>query len=398
MLRSHRTRRDTFAEDPSFGPDPVGLVDFDAGRGGAYTSLGCATAAIGLVAVGLGVLLWSVAAIGTLFQGWESPTSACDFSSNELVRVAHSGDEAKVRAFLAQGADANTRDDKGTSAVGCAAEGQHHGLVMLLLRAGATADGIAEADRPSLMTYLVDRDDADGIQLLFNRQAVAHESLDVPLVRAASHTKLAALRELIEHGADPAAGLRQAVDTGDLAATKSLLLVGTDPHGVGTGAGFRTYSPLLRAVFERRGDIVEELLLAGADPNDGGEIGQAPFDLAITAVAARNPTDRLSGLDTAVMTFPGNLPPLVAAAANGDALMVDRLLLAGADPNRIGFDRFAPLHGAVLGGDVVIVKRLLDAGADTTPVLPTGAPSPVELATTTGQPDIVAVLVAAGPK
>jgi len=237
VLRPQRSRRDAFAEDPSFGPDPLGLVDFDAGRGGAYTSLGCAASVIGLVAVGVGVLLWSVAAIGTLFQG------------------------------------GNRRLPRATS-------------------------------RPTSWCAL------------------------------------------------------------PISATR------------------RRSVPYL----------------AGADPNDGGEIGQVPFDIAIKAVAERNPTDRLSGLDTAVMIFPGNLPPLVAAATNGDALMVDRLLLAGVDPNRIGFDRFAPLHGAVLGGDIDIVKRLLDAGAVTTPVLPAGAPSPVELATTTGQPDIVAVLAAAGPK
>jgi ankyrin repeat protein len=52
------------------------------------------------------------------------------------------------------------------------------------------------------------------------------------------------------------------------------------------------------------------------------------------------------------------------AARRGDAMLVDRLLSRGADPNKVHESGWTPLLGAVGAGNLDIVRRLVSAGAD----------------------------------
>jgi ankyrin repeat protein len=86
---------------------------------------------------------------------------------------------------------------------------------------------------------------------------------------------------------------------------------------------------------------------------------------------------------------------LVAAAARGDRPAVEKLLAAGANPNRARDpygDRALP-H-AVMRGDVEIVRVLLDAGAE--PNLPGAGMTPLGLAALGGHARIAGMLLAAG--
>ncbi len=122
-----------------------------------------------------------------------------------------------------------------------------------------------------------------------------------PLVDAARHADAAAVRALLDGGADAAAA---AVD--------------------GTTA-------LHWASYRDAADAAELLLGAGADAN-------AATDLGVT--------------------------PLWLACENGNAAMVGRLLRAGADPNRALLAGETPVMVAARGGYPEVVELLADAGAD----------------------------------
>src|ERR1700694_2184120 len=62
---------------------------------------------------------------------------------------------------------------------------------------------------------------------------------------------------------------------------------------------------------------------------------------------------------------PADVPPLVAAARNGNAAAVRELVKSGADPNAAyGALNWTPLMHAIYGNQIASVKALLDSGAD----------------------------------
>ncbi len=60
----------------------------------------------------------------------------------------------------------------------------------------------------------------------------------------------------------------------------------------------------------------------------------------------------------------GAITPLILAARNGSAAMIEALLKAGADPGRAASTGATPLMSAAASGSVDAVRELLDAGAD----------------------------------
>jgi hypothetical protein len=68
--------------------------------------------------------------------------------------------------------------------------------------------------------------------------------------------------------------------------------------------------------------------------------------------------------------FPGGtpqvaMPPLLAAVANQRHRAAERLLDAGADPNRLHPLFGSPVHAAIGAGDAELLGLLLDRGGDT---------------------------------
>ena len=68
-------------------------------------------------------------------SGWD--TGKPDMLGRDLIEAVKRGHAAIVRAFLARGASADARDDRGGSALHWAAGGGHADIVALLLEAGA---------------------------------------------------------------------------------------------------------------------------------------------------------------------------------------------------------------------------------------------------------------------
>jgi ankyrin repeat protein len=126
---------------------------------------------------------------------------------------------------------------------------------------------------------------------------------------------------------------------------------------------WRQFQKLIRAADRNDVDAVRVILQSGADP-DGKNAGD---DFA--------PAER----------------PLLRAARNGNLVLVDMLLRAGAMPDWCCCSCVTALHQAIRHRHRRVVKRLLDAGAD--PKIPYDGEKPtLELARATGDPQILALV------
>lgn len=220
-----------------------------------------------------------------------------------LLQAAAKGDVEAARQALADGADANVRDQRKRTL----------GRTPLLL----AILGAAEADHGA----------ADMVQLL------------------------------LEKGADP--DLRDRLE-GDKAhgvfgqaATPEVFKF---PHVV------YGHTPLALAAVFGRIDCAEILIKAGADATSVDDLGYACVDQAVI----NNQAEMLrlllaSGVDPAHQGPAG--PLLVQAAADGDFACLSLLLQAGADANSSHNEETA-LHKAAMAQDGESILALLDAGAD----------------------------------
>jgi ankyrin repeat protein len=137
---------------------------------------------------------------------------------------------------------------------------------------------------------------------------------------------------LIEAGAEDSLlrhSLVWAVGTGRIETVKKLLQKGADVNTVSVGLG----NPLLEAARKGNSEIVDLLIAAGADVDDGNSIStpllsaieQGHFDIALKLIAAgANPTQ--------ASRFRG-VPAIALAAAQGSPEVIRALIAAGADVN-----------------------------------------------------------------
>ena len=231
--------------------------------------------------------------------------------------------------------------------------------------------------------------------------AVAAAEPDLRLVAAAARQDVAAVRALIDEGADVDArrsdgvtALLWAAHRDDLATAGLLLGAGADPdsaddHGV---------TPLIRASENASLALVDRLLAAGASADlaqgngltplmvaartgnldivnalleHGADIDAATSELGATALmwaiaAPHRPIVEAllaAGADVRVSTAKG-MTPLLTAAQHGDIETARLLLAAGADVDQPGADGTYPLPFAIIDGHDDFALFLLEEGAD----------------------------------
>ncbi|RAK75245.1 ankyrin repeat domain-containing protein [Aspergillus fijiensis CBS 313.89] len=158
-------------------------------------------------------------------------------------------------------------------------------------------------------------------------------------------------------------------------------------------------SPLWIAANAGHMRAAEVLVRAGADPQDGLGHGHGPGDPPLYAAvdSGQNTLLRLL-LDTGRvrLDWPVDRPPVVLAAVLGNAVAVDWLLAAGADPNSQDIHRKTALFHAALGGDEAVVERLLDAEGVDVDLQDCQGCTPLYMAVVEGHVSVVRRLLAAG--
>ena len=287
------------------------------------------------------------------------------------------------------------------------------GFILLLLTLAAAA----QAPDPGERFYQAIRnDDLTTLRALVKEAGVDAKDRQgqTPLILAAAFGSAEVMRLLLASGADVRAVSSAGVTALHWAAPSAvkvqlLLEAGADVNVV-TQLG-RT--PLLIAASSNGGgESVRLLLQKGAKIAVTDGIGMTP----LTAAALVNDTEVVKllvakGAPVEVPSANGAATtPLMAAATNGNLEAVRLLLAHGATPNAVSIDsankvkngpiafgRMTALHFAVLSGNADVVQQLITAGADIDRLDVRGM-TPLMMAIATDRPDlrIVRMLVDAG--
>ncbi len=342
----------------------VGIDHRPVRHRGLLAAGGCLTALVALVggvALIIPTLHWT---FGLAHLGFDA---GCGSSDDRLIAAAGQGDATGVRAQLARHAAVDGRDSGGRTALTCAIQGGDKAVVEQVLAAGADPNRAGASDPcPDLV---------NGIS----------GTCATPLADAVADGRPDLVTLLVDHGADPNAGLFEASVKDDVAITTLLLDRGARP------AGTDPTSPLLYDVMYANHGLVDLLLAHGADPNHGGAADARMLQLMVGlrgATPASTAGVSQASLQALVCRERGsatNLPPLVAAAALDDQTSVTDLLSHGADPN-VAADltpAVSPLAAANATGSTDVAALLVRAGARPAPAS-VGIPPPASTATPGG--------------
>jgi ankyrin repeat protein len=226
----------------------------------------------------------------------------------EILKAAQAGDTVRLAALLDRGADVDAADENAATPLILAAINGHTDAVALLVSKGARIEARDVLGRTALL-WCLDKGSGGLARMLLEKgaQAKVVDKHGAAPVELALKTDLPTLTALLDHGADPSA------------------------------TGSSGDSALFLAILGKKISMALLLIGRGANVNYGSAWGVSPLVEAI-------------GLDDALLVR---------------MLLVRRLLLRGADPNRGGGENgVAPLIAAVRKGDIAIVKLLLDHKAN----------------------------------
>lgn len=151
--------------------------------------------------------------------------------------------------------------------------------------------------------------------------------------------------------------LQQAIASDQAEVVRRLLSQGASPNQRDQRRATRGYTPLMLAAAAGHLDILEILLEQGAEL-DGADADSPREGLQRFAQFAGK--EQLSG-------DPLGHTALFAAARHGQTAALERLLQAGADPNRRDFLQETPLIWAAEGGHLQALRALLQSGSQPDP-------------------------------
>lgn len=336
------------------------------------------------------------------------------FTEAEFAKQAGAGNRDTLQLFFDAGMELNVAKERDAFPLVQAAAGGHVEIVSLLSERGADPN-IRDAGQTPLIaavserdTLITDEERANVVQVLLDAGANPRQGSEVtgktPLMIASKTGNTEVVDVLLEAGADPSKGLVVASRAGYTELVKKLLEAGADvnaahPFFYKKGEGTYPATALSKAAEGGHLEVVKQLLEAGAKPEGEGNrqvlslsytepTHDKIFDLVVRAGAdgpskhalvgaacagrmdiVRKNLERGMDPDATVLVRRASIngiSPLVCAAENGRADVVDALLDAGADVNKgTGYKRNdTPLLMASENGHTEVVRLLLNAGAD----------------------------------
>lgn len=289
-------------------------------------------------------LLIGISVTGALGQTWIGNRKCAGNTALEakLMNAVIKGSESSVRQLLQQGVDPKMQDDCGISILTYATRTSKPGIMKLLIAAGADVNAADSSIYKVPLAWAVNRIDLE------NRY-----SLSKLLIDAGANVN-------VGYGQSP---LMEAVSKEDVRLVQLLISSGADVNLHDDDAS-SAYS--LAAAHGNR-ELKQILLEAGADPTvgvakykkDWGEHAflQAAADGRVDVVEAM----LSNGMATVNLTNGLKVTALMRAQ---DEVVIDALLVAGADVNLQDNRGSTALMWAAEAGRLGIVKKLIAAGAD----------------------------------
>ena len=316
----------------------------------------------------------SICAVAAL--GLSQPTHAATAGAAAFVEAAMNGNREAVRALLKDGADVNTTQADGMTALHWAAQKGDVELAKVLLYASANLKATTRIGGYTPLLIASKNGDAPMIDTLTQAGADSNAPTmngTTPLMLAAAAGKPAAVKALIDHGA--VVNARESVK-GETALTFAAAFGRADVIRVLTAHGAdvkMTTNAVDLAEFAKE----EQERLAAERGQQGGQAGRGNAPAGGRGGAPLGP--QIAGVNrqynyTELVAFWGGLAPMHLAARQGEIESVKALMDAGADVNQRGAgDPVTPLLIATLNGHFDLAKYLLDKGADPNMVQGNGA-------------------------
>ncbi|MDC1119510.1 ankyrin repeat domain-containing protein [Gammaproteobacteria bacterium] len=288
-------------------------------------------------------------------------SSAVAWAENPpLLETARYQNAEAVELLLASGADPDTRQNDGATALHWAAYQEDADMLAALVQAGANVN-ITNRLGASPLYLAAKNGNAELIERLLNAGADPNLALKIgetPFMTASRAGTVEGVRQMIAAGADVNAyeksreqtALMWAVTQGHVDVVRVLVNAGANLEARSKVRSRLMYAESSNGAAFDQG-VVEQLggfsplLFAAAQGNV--EIGQLLISVGVN----------ING------TAANGASPLVVATHSGHPDFARLLLEAGADPDAIGAG-YNALHAAVLRGDLETVEELLVNGAD----------------------------------
>src|SRR3954471_4649333 len=291
-------------------------------------------------------------------------THAAPAGAAAFVDAAMNGNRDAVGALLKDGADVNTTQADGMTALHWAAQKGDVELAKVLLYVSANLKATTRIGGDTPLLIASKNGDAAMIEALTQAGADANATTTngtTPLMLASAAGKPAAVQALLEHGADVNA--KEAVK-GETALTFAAAFGRADVIRVLTAKG-ADVKIMTKAIDLTDFAKEEAERLAAERGQQGGQgRGNAPG-------GGRGPQGpQVPGVNrqynyTELVGYWGGLAPMHLAARQGELESVKALMEAGADVNQRGAgDPVTPLLIATMNGHFDLAKYLVDHGAD----------------------------------